>query len=120
MATRRAAWLIITAALLAPRAEAFESRGGPIRSKLTLDGRLIDVDVTWVQSGGVVILKIVSAKTVKEDERERLLAAAKTRLKDRPGLRAAYTQYGQLMLGFRLTGWKTRFTANDLVKGAGQ
>ena len=117
MAMRRFAWVACVLAALGGTALAFETSGGPVPTVITLEGKPTPVDVTWAQSDGVVILKIVTARPVPPDEREALITAAMIRLKERPGLRAGYSQLGQLMLGFRLTGWKRPFTADDLTRG---
>jgi hypothetical protein len=116
MAMRLAAWALC-AMLMAAAACAFETSGGPVPTIITLGGKPTDVDVTWAQSGGVVILKIVTRKPVPPEERDRLLASARQRLGGRPGLRAGYSQFGQLMLGFRLTGWTRPFGVEDLTIG---
>ena len=117
MAMRATAWTLCVIALLAGGASAFETTGGPVPTVITLGGKPTEVEVTWAQSGGVVILKIVTRKPVPKDERDTLIASAKERLKDRPGLRAGYSQFGQLMLGFRLTGWTRPFGVKDLTTG---
>ena len=115
MAMRLAAWALCALTMSAPLSGAFETTGGPVPTIITLGGKRTPVDVTWAQSGGEIILKIVTRKPVPPEERDALMASAKEKLDGRPGLRAGYSQLGQLMLGFRLTGWTRPFAPQDLA-----
>ena len=88
--------------------------GGPVRATLTVGDLPLAVDVSWYQSGGVVILKIVSDAPLLRDERDAVLAAAESMVIGRTGGRAAIATTGQLMLGLKLSGWTRSFTAADL------
>jgi hypothetical protein len=98
-------------------AQAGDTRGGPIRTVLTVAEQPIPVDVTWLQSGGVVMLKIVSAKPLEPDERDKTLQGAQKLVDKFVGARAAVGTKGQLMMSFRMVGWRKPFTANDLTVG---
>jgi hypothetical protein len=99
-------------------ASASDVRGGPIRAVLTVAEKPIPVDVTWLQSGGVVMLKIVSAGPIEADVRGKTLEEAQKLVDKFVGARTAVAANGQLMMWFRMVGWRKPFTANDLTVGA--
>jgi hypothetical protein len=94
-----------------------EVNGGPVHAVLTVGAKPLAVEVTWYQSGGVVILKIVSDAPLPKSEQQVVLAAASTLLTGRTGGRAAIATTGQLMMGLQLTGWSRSFEAEDLEVG---
>lgn len=98
---------------------AVEGSGGPVRTMLTLSSQTVDVEVTWLQTGGVVQLKIVSIEPVPEDKRDDVLQAARQLLRASAGgsNRVIISDTGKLVGSFRLTGWQKPFTANDLAIG---
>jgi hypothetical protein len=96
-------------ALAAPKA------GGPVRGAMTIGESKLAVDVSWLQDGGVVLLKIVTAEPIPEDQREARLEAAKKLFAGKPGSRVSLTKQGQLMAMFKLTGWKKPFTADAIT-----
>jgi hypothetical protein len=109
---------IAAAFIFAASAHAAETRGGPVRTVLTVAEQPLDVDVTWLQSGGVVMLKIVSAKPLETAKREQTLADAQKLVEKFVGARALLGGNGQLLMSFRMVGWRKTFTANDLTVGA--
>lgn len=115
-----ARWVPIALASLAllGAAEAADTRGGPIRTVLTVSQKPIPVDVTWLQSGGVVMLKVVSAQPLETDKRDKTLEEAQKLVDKFVGARAALGGNGQLMLSFKMVGWQKPFTANDVTIGA--
>jgi hypothetical protein len=104
--------LLSTAAFAQPKA------GGPVRSTMTIGESKLAVDVSWLQDGGVVLLKIVSAEAIPEAERAVRLEAAKKLFAAKPGSRVSLNKQGQLMAMLKLTGWKKPFTA-DAITGQG-
>jgi hypothetical protein len=101
--------LLSTAALAQPKA------GGPVRGVMTIGESKIAVDVSWLQDGGVVLLKIVSAEAIPEGERAARLEAAKKLFASKPGSRVSLTKQGQIMAMVKLTGWKKPFTADAIT-----
>jgi hypothetical protein len=98
-------------------AGAADKRGGPVRTTLTVAEKPIEVDVTWLQSGGVVMLKVVSADPIEADQRDKTVEEAQKLVDKFVGARTAVAANGQLMLWFRMVGWNKPFTANDLTIG---
>ena len=96
---------------------ALEGTGGPVRTILTVSNEKFDVDVTWLQTGGVVLLKIVSADPVPEDKRADILAAAR-KLFASGGNKIMISDAGKLVGSYRLTGWTKPFSADVLTSGA--
>lgn len=86
-----------------------------MRTVLTVADEKLDVDVTWLQTGGVVLLKIVSAKPIPEHKRDDLLPAARTLLGGKVGSKVMISETGKLVGSYRLTGWKKLFEASDLT-----
>ncbi len=86
---------------------------------MTIGESKLAVDVSWLQDGGVVLLKIVTAEPIPEDQREARLEAAKKLFAAKPGSRVSLTKQGQLMAMFKLTGWKKPFTADAITGQAG-
>jgi hypothetical protein len=110
--------LVALGLALTVAAQADDMRGGPIRTVLTVAEKPIPVDVTWLQSGGVVMLKIVSAGPIESEVRGKTLEEAQKLADKFVGARTAVAANGQLMLWFRMVGWNKPFTANDLTIGA--
>lgn len=106
--------LLSGVALAAPKA------GGPVRGAMTIGESKLAVDVSWLQDGGVVLLKIVTAEPIPEAERESRLEAAKKLFAGKPGSRVSLTKQGQLMAVFKLTGWTKPFTADAITGQTGQ
>ena len=106
--------LLSGAALAAPKA------GGPVRGAMTIGESKVAVDVSWLQDGGVVLLKIVTAEPIPEAERDARLEAAKKLFAAKPGSRVTLTKQGQLMAMVKLTGWKKPFTADAITGQTGQ
>lgn len=96
-------------AIAAPKA------GGPVRGAMTIGDAKLAVDVSWLQDGGVVLLKIVTAEPIAEADRPARLDAAKKLFAAKPGSRVSLTQQGQLIAMLRLTGWKKPFTADAIT-----
>lgn len=92
-----------------------ETIGGPVRAELTVAANPLKVDITWLQSGGVVMLKIETTDPVPAPERAVLLAAAEALVASRTDGRAAIATNGRLLLGLKLTGWNRSFTREDLA-----
>ena len=109
----RAAAIVLSLYLTAGAGLA-ETTGGLVRATLTIDDKPMAVRITWYQSGGVVILKIVSNDPVPQAERGPVLDAAESLVFGRTGGRAAFATTGQLMMGLQLAGWTRKFTAEDL------
>jgi len=101
--------------LLSGVAFAQPKAGGPVRGAMTVGDSKLAVDVSWLQDGGVVLLKIVSAEPIPEAERAARLEAAKKLFAAKPGSRVTLTKQGQLMAMLRLTGWKKPFTADAIT-----
>ena len=101
--------LLTGVALAAPKS------GGPVRSAMTIGETKLAVDVSWLQDGGVVLLKIVSAEAIPEAERTARLEAAKKLFAAKPGSRVSLTKQGQLLAMVKLTGWKKPFTADAIT-----
>lgn len=99
---------------------AVEGSGGPVRTMLTVANQTLDVEVTWLQTGGVVQLKIVSIGPVPEDKRNDVLQAARQLLRASAGgsNKVIISDTGKLVGSYRLTGWTKPFSANDLTLGA--
>lgn len=97
---------------------ALEGSGGPVRTILTVSHEKLDVDVTWLQTGGVVLLKIVSTEPVPEEKRGDVLEAARQLLGAGAGNKVLISDAGKLVGSYRLTGWTKPFSANDLTMGA--
>lgn len=91
-----------------------ETQGGPVHTILTVAKEKLDVDVTWLQTGGVVLLKIVSTKQVPAEKREATLAAARKLLAGKSGGKVMISDAGKLVGSYRLTGWNKPFTARDI------
>lgn len=96
-------------AMAAPKA------GGPVRGAMTIGDAKLAVDVSWLQDGGVVLLKIVTAEPIPEAEREARLEAAKKLFAAKPGSRVSLNKQGQLMAILKLTGWNKPFTADAIT-----
>jgi hypothetical protein len=113
-------WCLILLAglVLADPSVARDKRGGPVRTMLTGAEQPIPVDVTWLQSGGVVMLKIVSANPLETDKRDKTVEEAQKLVEKFVGARATLRGNGQLMMSFRMVGWTKPFTANDLAIAA--
>lgn len=118
MGTRRGLFLLPLSLVFATGASAAETSGGPIATVLTLGGEPLTVNVSWLQSGGVVILQIVSSHPIATELQQAKREAADNLLKGRPGYRASYNANGHLVIGFRITGWTKPFTAEDMGVGA--
>jgi len=93
--------------------------GGPVRGAMTIGESKLAVDVSWLQDGGVVLLKIVTAEPIPEAEREARLEAAKKLFAAKPGSRVTLTKQGQIMAMLKLTGWKKPFTAEAITGQTG-
>jgi hypothetical protein len=93
--------------------------GGPVRGAMTIGESKLAVDVSWLQDGGVVLLKIVTAEPIPEAEREARLEAAKKLFAAKPGSRVTLTKQGQIMAMLKLTGWKKPFTADAITGQTG-
>ena len=111
---------VIALLLLSGGALAEPKPGGPVRGALTIGESKLAVDVSWLQDGGVVLLKIVTAEPVPEAERQARLEAAKKLFAAKPGSRVTLTKQGQLMAMVRLTGWKKPFTAEAITGQTGE
>lgn len=98
---------------------AVEGSGGPVRTMLTVSNETLDVEVTWLQTGGVVQLKIVSTEPVPEAKRSDVLQAMRQLLRASAGgsNKVMISENGKLVGSYRLTGWSKPFTANDLTLG---
>lgn len=98
---------------------AVEGSGGPVRTILTVSNERLDVDVTWLQTGGVVLLKIVSTEPVPEEKRGDVLEAARQLLgaSASGSNKVLISDAGKLVGSYRLTGWSKPFSANDLTAG---
>jgi hypothetical protein len=96
---------------------AAEGSGGPVRTTLTVANERIDVDVSWLQTGGVVLLKIVSTEAIPEQKRGDLARAASKLLRAGSVNKVLISDTGKLVASYRLTGWDKPFTAEDLTKG---
>jgi len=105
--------------LLSGVAFAAPKAGGPVRGAMTVGDSKLAVDVSGLQDGGVVLLKIVSAEPIPEPERAARLEAAKKLFAAKPGSRVTLTKQGQLMAMLRLTGWKKPFTADAITGQVG-
>ena len=104
--------------LLSGVALAEQKAGGPVRSAMTVGDSSLAVDVSWLQDGGVVLLKIVSADSIPESDRPARLDAAKKLFVSKPGSHVIVNKQGRLVAMVRLTGWKKPFTA-DAITGQG-
>ena len=98
---------------------AVEGSGGPVRTMFTVSNQTLDVEVTWLQTGGVVQLKIVSTEAVPEEKRADVLQAARQLLRASAGgsNKVMISDTGKLIGSYRLTGWTKPFSANDLTLG---
>lgn len=105
--------------LLSGVAFAAPKAGGPVRGAMTIGDSKLAVDVSWLQDGGVVLLKIVTAEPVPEDQREARLEAAKRLFAAKPGSRVSLSKQGQLIAIVKLTGWKKPFTADAITGQTG-
>src|SRR5687767_49229 len=94
--------------LWAVPALAVESRGGPVHTVLTVAQVKLDVDVTWLQTGGVVLLKIVSTEPVPAEKRDTLLPAARELLGGKAGAKVMISQTGKLVGSYSLTDGRSR------------
>ena len=98
---------------------AVEGSGGAVRTMLTVSNETLDVEVTWLQTGGVVQLKIVSTEAVPEGKRADVLRAVRQLLRASAGgsNKVMISDNGRLIGSYRLTGWTKPFSANDLTIG---
>lgn len=98
---------------------AVEGSGGPVRTTLTVSNEKLDVEVTWLQTGGVVQLKIVSTEAVPEEKRDEVLQAVRQLLRASAGgsNKVMISDTGKLIGSYRLTGWTKPFSADDLTSG---
>ncbi len=106
---------IMALLLLGGVALAEPKAGGPVRGAMTIGDAKLAVDVSWLQDGGVVLLKIVSAEAIPEAERAARLEAAKKLFAAKPGSHVILTKQGQLVAMVKLTGWKKPFTADAIT-----
>jgi len=105
--------------LLSGTALAEPKAGGPVRGAMTIGESKLAVDVSWLQDGGVVLLRIVSTEAVPESERAARLEAAKKLFAAKPGSRVSLNKQGQLIAILKLTGWNKPFTADAITGQAG-
>ena len=115
MTMRLAAILLALLAGLSQPLPAATSSGGPVRTSLTIEGARIEVDVSWLQDGGVVILKIVSTDPIAAEKRDDIAIAARKLLGKRPGCKTIVTEVGRLVATYKLTGWTKPFSGDDLT-----
>jgi hypothetical protein len=98
---------------------AIEGNGGPVRTMLTVSNETLDVEVTWLQTGGIVQLKIISLEPVPEEKRTDVLQATRQLLQASAGgsNKVMISDTGRLVGSYRLTGWTKPFSATDLTIG---